>query len=153
MRILTLDLNSGEEELEITQDTHIIGLFVGHNSESIKPRLHIIHRQPHLTSRVQIKAVVFDNSNFDLEAKLTIEPTAVGTDSYLKIDALIMSDKASARAVPSLEIKTDNVKGGHGATIGQVDQNQLHYLMSRGLERKTAEGVIVEAFIGGELKS
>jgi Fe-S cluster assembly protein SufD len=147
VQIRNLNLNNGEEVLEITQDTQFTGLFVGHNSDSTKPRLHIIHRQPHLTSRIRIKAVVFDTASFDLEAKLTIENDAVGTDTYLKVDALIMSDKATARAVPSLEIKTDNVKGGHGATIGQVDQNQLQYLMSRGLDRATAENMIVEAFI------
>jgi Fe-S cluster assembly protein SufD len=147
MQKAILDLTKTEQTIEITEDTQLLGLFVGHNDEEVKSRLNIIHRKPNLTSRINIKAVVFDKANFDLEAKLLIDDGASNSDTYLKVDALIMDDGARARAVPSLEIKEDNVKGGHGATVGQVNREQVHYMMSRGFSKPDAEKLIVEAFI------
>lgn len=149
MKTTTIDLEDPDHHIEITEDTQIDALYIGRGKASVAPRLQIYHKFPHLKSRINIKAVVFDQANFDLEAKLVIDKGAEDTDSYLKVDALLMSDKARARAVPSLEILTDNVKGGHGATIGQVDPEQIFYLMSRGLSQQTAEEVIVEAFVKG----
>ena len=143
----TLDFTIPEQDIEITEDTQLFGLFVGHGDDAVKSRINIVHRLPNLTSRVNIKAVVFDTANFDLEAKLLIDDGASNSDTYLKIDALIMHEGAKARAVPSLEIKEDNVKGGHGATVGQVNRDQVHYLMSRGFSMPDAEKLLVEAFI------
>lgn len=149
MKTTTIDLECPDHRIEITEDIEIAALYIGRNKASVAPRLQIYHKLPHLKSRISIKAVVFDEANFDLEAKLIIDKGAEDTDTYLKIDALMMSDRARARAVPSLEILTDNVKGGHGATIGQVDPEQIFYLMSRGLSQHTAEETIVEAFVKG----
>jgi len=147
MQKIVLDFSIPNQEIEITEDTQLLGLFVGHNEDEVKSQLSIIHRKPNLTSRVNIKAVVFDKANFDLEAKLIIDDGASNSDTYLKVDALIMDDGARARAVPSLEIKEDNVKGGHGATVGQVNREQVHYMMSRRFSKTDAEKLIVEAFI------
>lgn len=147
MNVIVLDLKKPAHQVEITEDSEILALFEGRGDDTIKTKVDIIHRKPNLQSRVNIKAVVFDQANFDLEAKMVIERGAYLTDSYLKVDALIMDESAKARAVPSLEISEDNVKGGHGATVGQVNQDQLHYLRTRGLSETEAGKVIVEAFL------
>jgi len=147
MKTIVVDLTKPYQEIEIIEDTEILGLFEGHGDDQIKASLDIVHKKPHLTSRVAIKAVVFNQAKFDLEAKMVIEKGATQTDSYLKVDALMMSDGAKARAVPSLEIYEDNVKGGHGATVGQVNKDQIHYLRSRGFSEQAAEELIVDAFI------
>lgn len=147
MKQITLDLTKPEINIEITEDSQINGLFIGKNNEEIKTKITITHSLPHLVSRVKIKAVVFDNSNFDLEGLLKINKGASGTDTYLKIDCLVMSPNAKARAIPSLEIKEDEVKGGHGATIGYLDPYQVNYLKSKGISNKNAEDLLVEAFI------
>lgn len=145
---LALDLQSSADVIEITSDTHFTGVYIGRQTDSLKRKLTFVHKFPNLTSRVDIKAVVFDQSQFDVEAKLVINKGAVNTDSYLSMKTLIVDAGAAARAVPSLEIKTDNVKAGHGATIGKINEEQLHYLQSRGFDRKTAQQEIISAFIG-----
>jgi len=147
MKTKILDLKKETQEIEIKEDTELLGLFVGRESEFRKIKLKIIHRKPDLKSNILIKAVLWDNSRFDFEGDLVIEKGARNTDTYLKAQVLIMSDGAIARAVPSLEIKEDEVKGGHGATVGQVDEEQLFYLQSRGLSRKDAEETLVEGFV------
>ncbi len=106
----------------------------------------IIHKKPHLKSLTLVKAVVYDKARFDLEGKLIIQKGAKLTDAYLRIDVLLMSEGATARAVPSLEITEDDVKGGHGATIGQVDAEQLFYLKNRGLSPEQSEKLLIEGF-------
>ena len=70
-----------------------------------------------------------------------------GTDTYLKIDCLVVSDKAFARAIPSLEINESEVKGGHGATIGYLDPAQIYYLKSHGISSEDSERLLIDAFL------
>jgi Fe-S cluster assembly protein SufD len=71
---------------------------------------------------------------------------AQGTDAYQTNRNLILSEDAHADSLPNLEIEADDVRCSHGATIGQQDEQQLFYLMSRGLPRAIAEKLIVEGF-------
>lgn len=147
MKQITIDLTLPEHIIEITEDTEIHGLFVGKGNDRVTSNIIIEHVKPHLTSRINLKAVVFDNAKVDFEGMLRINKGAAQTDTYLKMDCLVMSETASARAVPSLEIFEDEVQGGHGATIGYLDPEMIGYLQSKGLSRQTAEDVVVEAFI------
>jgi Fe-S cluster assembly protein SufB len=142
-----IELQSREYKIEITQDTEITAIFIGTEGNSLSTKLDLIHNKPNIRSRINIKAILFDYSRFDIEGILKINKGAKNTDTYLKIDCLVMSDKAFARAVPSLEIKEDDVKGGHGATIGYIDPSQVYYLKSHGLNDKQSEKLITEAFL------
>jgi Fe-S cluster assembly protein SufD len=64
----------------------------------------------------------------------------------MKSQTLLMSDDAAVYNKPELEIFADDVACGHGATVGQLDANQLFYLMSRGIPTAQAEGMLIEAF-------
>lgn len=147
MNQIILDLTKSYNKVEITNDTEIIGLFVGKTDDCVQGKLDVVHKLPNLRSLTTIKAVVFDKARFDLSGNLIIAKGANQTDAYLRIDVLMMSKDAFARAVPSLEVMEDSVKGGHGATIGQVDQEQLFYLKTRGLDQHQAENILVEGFV------
>lgn len=147
MKQIIIDLTTEDQTIEITEDTELLGLAVLRNKEQLTKLFDIVHNSPHLKSLSFIKAVVYDQARFDMEAKLIINKGAKLTDAYLKIDVLLMGKQATARAVPSLEITEDDVKGGHGATIGQLDQEQMFYLQSRGLNTKEAEQQLVTGFI------
>ncbi|MBP9758386.1 SufD family Fe-S cluster assembly protein [Candidatus Dojkabacteria bacterium] len=136
-----------KNEIEVTEDKlQYVYLFVGKKGDSIKSHINFIHRNPNITSNILIKAILFDNAKFDVFANLIIEKGAKEVDSYLKIEVLLMSERASATAIPSLEITESSVKGGHGATIGPVDEEQLFYLQSRGINKDNAEKVLAEGF-------
>lgn len=148
MKTIILDLTKPKIELIINEDTEIYGVFVGKKDMKLKTELTVTHTKPNLKSLTIVKAVVFDKSSFDMIGNLVIKTGAKYTDAYLRLDALIMSADASARVIPSLEITENDVKGGHGATVGQVNQEQLFYLQSRGLSNTAAEEVLVEGFLG-----
>jgi Fe-S cluster assembly scaffold protein SufB len=147
MKKVILELTNTDTDYNIDEDQEIVATFDGTGDKSIKTKLNFIHTKPHITSRILIKAVLKDSSRFDFEGVLQIHKGASGTDTYLKIDCLLVSDKAYARAIPSLEITENEVKGGHGATIGYIDPEQMYYLMSKGLSTKVAEDEIVKAFL------
>jgi Fe-S cluster assembly scaffold protein SufB len=134
-------------DIEISNNSQYATLFVGKDTESLTSAIKFIHKTPQVESNILIKAILFDESEFDMTGDLVIETGASGVDSYLKIDVLLMSDRARARAIPSLEITEDSVKGGHGATIGPVNPEQLFYLQSRGLQKEDAERILAEGFV------
>lgn len=149
MKKKTIQLTDGENTIEINEDVEINAMYVGRNSDELKSKIWIVHSKPNFKSRINIKAVVFDKARFDFEGILKIDKGATNTDTYLKIDCLVMSDSAFARAIPSLEIKESEVKGGHGATIGYLDPMQTYYLTSKGISKSKAENILVDAFIRG----
>lgn len=146
MKKIIIDLEN-LKEIEINEDCEINGIFIGRNNDSLKSKISIIHKKPDCKSRINIKSVLFNNSKFDFEGILKIEKGAVRTDTYLKINCLIIGENAFAKAVPSLEINESDVKGGHGATIGYIDNEQLFYLMSKGITYQKAEKILIRSFL------
>jgi len=73
-----------------------------------------------------------------------VEPTSSRTGSYQECRNLLLSDKAGANPIPVLEILTNDVaRCGHGATAGRIDEEEIFYVLSRGVDRKTAEQLLV----------
>lgn len=148
MKLIEFDLTIPEQIIQINEDSLLVAKYVGRQEDSVKSKITFLHTKPGINSRIDIKAVLFDKAKFDIEGILKINKGAIGTDTYLKIDCLVIGDNAFARAIPSLEINESEVKGGHGATIGYLDPNQIYYLNSHGLSSKSSEEILIEAFLG-----
>jgi Fe-S cluster assembly protein SufD len=108
---------------------------------------HIDHRVPDAKSQVIYKNVVADESFGAFQGLILVRPDAQGTDGRMMTRTLLLSDQAQFAAKPELEIYADDVQCGHGATIGQVDEAALFYLMARGIQRVEAEALLVRAFL------
>jgi len=130
----------------LNKDQKLVGLFVLRNKEKITGLTEFIHKKPNLKIKVSLKFILLDESELDLEAKVIIEKGARFIDTCLRIDTLLLSENAKARVIPSMEIKENDVNASHAATIKKLDEDQITYLMSRGLSRIYAEKVLIEAF-------
>ena len=108
---------------------------------------HIDHRVPEATSQVIYKNVVADDSFGAFQGLILVRPDAQGTDGRMMTRTLLLSGQAQFAAKPELEIYADDVQCGHGATIGQVDEAALFYLMARGIQRVEDEALLVRAFL------
>ena len=86
-------------------------------------------------------------SQSSFEGKIYVHPEAQKTEAYQINKNLLLSESAIANAKPNLEIFADDVKASHGATMAQVDEEQLFYLQSRGLSQETARGLLIRGFI------
>jgi Fe-S cluster assembly protein SufD len=93
-----------------------------------------------------IKGAALDRARAVFRGMVRIEQSAQKTDSYLKSDNLILSDRARIDSIPGLVIDANDVRASHGATVGRVDDEHVFYLQSRGIPRATAVRLVVEGF-------
>lgn len=105
------------------------------------------HAVPHGESRELFRSVIDGEAQGVFQGKIIVRPHAQKTDGQMASNALLLSDEAAMANKPELEIFADDVVCAHGATCGALDDNQLFYLMARGLPRVEAEALLVEAFI------
>lgn len=106
------------------------------------------HAVPHGESRELFRTVVDGSAQGVFQGKIIVRPHAQKTDGQMASNALLLSDDAGMSNKPELEIFADDVLCAHGATCGALDENQLFYLMARGLPKPQAEALLVEAFLG-----
>jgi Fe-S cluster assembly protein SufD len=104
------------------------------------------HEAPHTTSDFAFKGALRDQATAVWRGMIRVEQDAQKTNAYQENRNLLLSPKAHADSIPGLEIEANDVRCTHGATIGQVDRDQLFYLMARGLSRAEAERLIVRGF-------
>ncbi len=93
-----------------------------------------------------VKGVLTDESRVEFEGMIRVQPKAQQTASFLSVHTLLLSQKCRAESIPSLEIGANEVSASHGATTGKIDEEQLFYLMVRGIPREEAERIIVQGF-------
>ena len=93
-----------------------------------------------------LKGAVRDQGRAIFQGMIKIDPSGQQTNSYLKNDNLLLSDRARADSIPSLQIDANDVRASHGATVSRIDEEYIFYLQSRGSPRRTAVRMIVEGF-------
>lgn len=104
------------------------------------------HMAKNTTSDLLFKGALMDESRSVWQGMIYVAPGAIGTDGYQANRNLILSKQARADSIPGLEILADDVRCTHGATVGKIDENQLFYLLSRGIPINEAEQLIVTGF-------
>ncbi len=141
---------AGQYTVELVgQGAHvdIHGVFLTKEKDDVNIELYIIHKAPHTSAQTTLKGVAKDQSHIRFFGRIIIDPGCPGTQSFLEERILLLSDKAHAEAVPELEILSDDVKCSHAATISPIPEEHLFYLRSRGINKETAEQLIVDGFL------
>jgi Fe-S cluster assembly protein SufD len=110
------------------------------------------HNALHCESRELFKTVVDDEATGVFQGKIIVPHHAQKTDGRMMSAALLLADGAAMNNKPELEIFADDVQCAHGATCGQLDEDLLFYLMARGLPKKEAERLLVQAFLGESIE-
>ena len=104
------------------------------------------HHKPHTTSDLLYKVALTDDSRSVWQGMIYVAPDAVKADGYQANRNLVLNSSARADSIPGLEILADDVRCTHGATVGELDFEEIFYLMSRGIPRVEAEKMLVEGF-------
>ncbi len=105
------------------------------------------HTVPHTGSRELIRNIVTGRARGVFQGRINVHQTAQKTDAKMACNTLLLSDDGEFSTKPELEIFADDVQCGHGATVTEIDRNHLFYLMARGIDEKTARGLLVKAFL------
>ncbi|BCH24774.1 Fe-S cluster assembly protein SufD [Mesorhizobium sp. L-8-3] len=105
------------------------------------------HAVPHTASTEVIRNVVTGKARGVFQGRINVFQHAQKTDARMACNTLLLSDDGEFSTKPELEIFADDVACGHGATVTEIDHNHLFYLMARGIDEKTARGLLVRAFL------
>jgi Fe-S cluster assembly protein SufD len=124
------------------------GVYFATAGQFFEHRMHVDHAVPHAKSNVNYKgALAGENAHTVWIGDVYIRAAAEGTDTYELNRNLLLTDGARADSVPNLEIETGEIVGaGHASTTGRFDDEQLFYLMSRGIEEADARRLVVRGF-------
>ena len=131
------------------------GLYFATSGQHLEHRVHVEHDKPHCRSRVTYKgALLGESARTVWFGDVAIRPTAIGTDTYELNRNLLLSDGARADSVPNLEIETGEIVGaGHASATGRFDDDQLFYLMSRGIPSTEARRLVLRGFFAELLRN
>ena len=141
---------SGEYTFDINQagvDLQIFGLFHGKNAEQFKVHTIQRHNAPNSTSNLLIKGVFDDESKFHYSGLVKIEKKGQNSHAYQKNQNIILSPSVYVQTEPFLEILANEVFCTHGSTTGKLNEEDLYYLQSRGIDRTSAKKLLVEGFL------
>ncbi len=119
------------------------GVYFSHNDQHMDIKTVQHHNASHTNSRAFYKGAVKDNGRAIFQGLIEVGPDAPLTDAYLTNKNLILGNGARADSIPSLKIKNNDVKCSHGSTTGKIDENEVFYLMTRGLSKSEAEKMVI----------
>jgi len=116
-------------------------------------KTNINHKHQHCKSSQLVKSILLDKSNGTYQGKIYVDKDAQKTNGYQLSKALVLSENSAFNSKPELEIYADDVKCSHGSTTGNIDQNSIFYLMSRGLSKEQANKMLVEGFLNEAIET
>jgi len=122
---------------------------IGSGNSTLEVVTTVRHVEPNATSRQTVRSVLGGKAVGSYLGKVAVSRGADGTDSEQSVKAMLLDRGATANAKPELEIYADDVKCAHGATVGELDREQLFYAAARGLDPASARALLLEGFVGG----
>ncbi|HSX13273.1 MAG TPA: Fe-S cluster assembly protein SufD [Chlamydiales bacterium] len=133
--------------LEENSEALLQGLICLDNAAHSHVYTTVEHLAPHTQSRQHFKALLKGKSQTNFEGKIFVHSDAQKTQGYQLCNNLLLSDQATVNVKPNLEIFADDVKASHGATLGQLDEEALFYLTSRGISLDDAKQYLIRGFV------
>jgi len=137
-----LSISLDDEHIE----ANMYGLTLLDNKQHVDHHTIVDHRKPNCVSNELYKCILDDQSVGVFNGKIYVRPNAQKTNAFQSNKNILLSDDATINTKPQLEIWADDVKCSHGATTGQLDEEQLFYLRARGLGKETAKKMLLYAF-------
>jgi Fe-S cluster assembly protein SufD len=143
----------GRYELDVTMqegaDFALYGANIGGGNSTLEIVTTVKHVAPGATSRQTIRSVLGDKATGSFLGRIEVAREGQQTDAEQSVKAMLLDRGATANAKPELEIFADDVKCAHGATVGELDRNQLFYAAARGLDPVAARALLLEGFVTG----
>lgn len=122
------------------------GLYLNDQEQQVDNYIFVDHAFPNCHSRELFKGILDDNARGTFNGHVLVEDGAVKTEAYQSNKNILLTDKAHITTQPFLEIYNDDVKCSHGSTVGQLDEQALFYIRSRGISERTAVTMLSYAF-------
>ncbi len=134
-------------------DSTLKGVTILGEKQHVDHHTLVHHAQPNCESHQDYKGIFGEKSTGVFNGKIIVDQIAQKTNAFQQNNNILLSDKATINTKPQLEIFADDVKCSHGCTIGQLDEDALFYLQSRGIPKKEATALLMYAFANNVLES
>lgn len=133
-------------------EADLFGIALASAGQHVDNHVAVDHRSAHTRSRETFRSIVGERGRAVFNGKIVVREDAQKIDARQRSDNLLLSERAEVDTRPELEIYADDVKCSHGATVGEIDEDHLFYLRSRGLDEETARGLLAFAFANAILE-
>lgn len=150
---LTMSLNGGmirnntDIIMEVeANEAHMYGLYFLKGNTHVDNHTLVDNTKPNCFSNELYKGIIDDQATGVFSGKIFVRPDAQKTNAYQSNKNILLSDDATVNTKPQLEIFADDVKCSHGCTVGQLDNDALYYLRTRGISKELAESMLLQAF-------
>lgn len=130
----------------------VFGLYLMDENQHVDNQVHIDHAQPDCTSNELFKGILDDHATAVFNGHILVRKDSQRTNAFQTNRNILLTDKAIVNTKPFLEIYADDVKCSHGATVGQIDDNALFYIKSRGISEYNAKLLLMYAFAAEVIK-
>lgn len=127
-------------------ESHFYGLYFLKGNTHVDNHTVVDNIKPHCQSNELYKGIVDDNGTAVFNGKIFVQKDAQKTNAFQSNKNLLLSDNATVNTKPQLEIFADDVKCSHGCTVGQLDEEGMFYLRSRGISERAAKSLLIHAF-------
>ena len=128
-------------------ETNLNGLYLVHGSQHVDNHTYVDHIAPNCNSRENYKGVMDDQSTAVFNGKVMVQTNAQKINAFQSNQNILLSDDATINSKPELEIYADDVQCAHGSTTGQLDEEAVFYLRSRGISETSAKKMMIKAFL------
>jgi len=129
-----------------SSESKMVGAFYGHEDQHFDIDARVWHNAEHTTADLVTRGVIDDEARSVYEGVQNVGAGAWDTNSYQRENTLMLSDESEADASPKLIINNHDTEASHSATVGQVDERDLFYMTSRGVNERLAKNTLVEGF-------
>ncbi len=129
-------------------EVELYGVMMARESGSVRVRTALRHNAPHCHSNQQVRGVASERGYGLYDGLVYVAPDAQKTEAYQQSRNLLLSPEARIQTQPQLEIYADDVKCSHGATVGQMNEEQIYYMRQRGLSEEDARKLSLSGFVG-----
>jgi Fe-S cluster assembly protein SufD len=133
-------------------EANMYGLYLLNGKTHVDNHTNVDHTVPHAESNELYKGILADHSRGVFNGKIFVRQDAQKTNAFQQNNNILLSDEAVINTKPQLEIWADDVKCSHGCTTGQLDEEALFYIQSRGIDKIQAKGLLLYAFAGEVLE-
>jgi len=156
VRLTVVYVISTSSDMTITPSVHlvgsgssatVIGLVRASGSAHITMSTLQHHKARMTTSNLLVKGTLTGHSTLSYDGSITVDKSAQKTDAYQRNENLLLDEHTQATSSPALEILANDVRCTHGAVVKTIDENELWYLASRGIDKKSSRAMIAEGFL------
>ena len=123
------------------------GLYITRDSADVSFKVNMVHNLPHCTSRQLFKGILAGSSHTLFDGLIKVPAHCIGTEAYQENHNIVLTENAKVDTKPQLEIYADDVKCSHGATVGQLNADELFYMRSRGIPESEARTLQMLSFL------